>query len=128
MRQRKTDRHLPPCVYYKHGAFWFVRNGKWHRLGTELQAALHEYARLVAQPGDGMVKLIEDALPHILKGRKGKGLATITVKQYTIAARRLQTILAEFTPEQVKPVHVAQLRRKLADTPAVANRTVTVLR
>lgn len=128
MRQRKKDRHLPPCMYFKHGAFWHVRRGKWTRLGTDLQAALHEYARIVAQPADGMAKLIEDALPEILKGRKGKGLAPITVKQYTIAARRLQKILAEFTPEQVKPVHVAQLRRKLADKPAVANRTVTVLR
>lgn len=128
MRQRKTDRHLPPCVYFKHGAYWFVRKGKWHRLGTGLQDALHEYARIQAQPGDGMAKLIEDALPHILKGRNGKGLAPITVKQYTIAARRLQSILAEFTPEQVKPVHVAQLRRKLSDKPAVANRAATVLR
>jgi len=27
MRQRKVDRHLPPCVYQKHGAYWLVRAG-----------------------------------------------------------------------------------------------------
>lgn len=128
MRQRKTDRHLPPCVYRKHGAYWYVRARKWHRLGVDLQAALLEYARIVAQPDDGMPRLIEDALPHVLRGRSGRGLAAATVAQYTIAARRLQEILAEFRPHQVKPLHVAQIRRKLADRPAVANRTVTVLR
>ena len=41
MRQRKVDRHLPPCVSQKHGAYWLVRAGKWHRLGTNLVTA-HE--------------------------------------------------------------------------------------
>jgi hypothetical protein len=43
-------------------------------------------------------------------------------------ARRLQDILAEFAPTQVTPRHIAQIRRSMADTYAVANRTITVLR
>ncbi len=123
MRPRQKDRHLPPCVYHRHGAFYLVKRGKWTRLADEYHAALIVYARIVAQPADGMVRLIDDMLPRILKGKSAS-----TVAQYTVAANRLRSILAEFRPDQVRPADVAQIRRSLADTPAVANRTVTVLR
>jgi len=123
MRRRKHNLHLPPCVYHRHGAYYHVKHGKWTRLGTDLVKALSEYARLHDMPKGGMVQLIEDALPIITKGK-----AESTVKQYTQVARKLQEILAEFAPEQVTPRHVAQIRRSMADTYAVANRTLTVLR
>lgn len=123
MRPRKHNRNLPPCVYLRHGAYYFVKAGKWTRLGTELPSALTEYARLHQQPKGGMSALIEEALPHILKGK-----ADATVKQYKVAARKLQEILAEFAPTQVTPRDVAQIRRSMSDTYAVANRTITVLR
>lgn len=123
MRPRKSDRHLPPCLYFKHGAYHYVKRGKWKNLGPDLHAALVEYARLVAQPMGGMAKLIEDALPGIIKGK-----ARQTQAQYKVAARRLQKILEDFAPQQVTPRDVAQIRRAFADTPAVANRTLVVLR
>ena len=61
MRQRKVDRHLPPCVYQKHGAYWLVRAGKWHRLGTDLSLSLAEYGRRISAPKGGMADLIEEA-------------------------------------------------------------------
>lgn len=123
MRPRKTDRHLPSCVYQKHGAYWLVKAGKWHRLGPDLATALAEYARRQQHPTGGMAELIEEALPGILKGR-----AESTQQQYKVAARKLQSIFAEFAPHQVEPRHVAKMRRALADTPNMANRTLTVLR
>jgi integrase len=123
MRPRKKDKNLPPCVYLRHGAYYLVKRGKWTRLATDLGSALAEYARLNSQPKGGMTQLIEEALPHILKGK-----ADQTVAQYKVAARRLQESLAEFSPEQVTPRHVAQIRRALSESYAVANRTVGVLR
>lgn len=123
MRPRKKDRHLPPCVYHRHGAYWHVKAGKWTRLSADLPAALTEYARIHTQPKGGMAALIEEALPHILKGK-----AEATIRQYRVAAHRLQEMLVEFAPQQVTPRHVAQVRRSLADSYAVANRTITVLR
>jgi integrase len=70
-----------------------------------------------------MAELIEDALPSITADK-----APATVKLYTLAARKLQAILAEFDPHQVTPATVAQLRRGLASTPVMANRCVAVLR
>ena len=48
MRPRQKDRHLPPCVYHRHGAFYLVKRGKWTRLADEYHAALIVYARIVA--------------------------------------------------------------------------------
>lgn len=123
MRPRKTDRHLPPCVYLRHGAYWLVKKGKWTRLAADLPAALAEYARIISHPAGGMPALIDETLPAILAGKR-----PATVKQYRIAARRLQEILVEFDPAQVRPVHVVQIQTSFEATPSVANRTVTVLR
>lgn len=123
MRPRKHNRDLPSCVYLRRGKYYYVKAGKWHPLGADRFKALTEYARLTAQPQGGMAKLIEDALPGILKGK-----STSTVAQYKVAARRLQNMLAEFAPHQVTPRDVAQIRRALSDSYAVANRTIGVLR
>lgn len=123
MRPRKHNRHLPPCVYLRHGSYYLVKRGKWTRLGADLPGALREYARLQAQGVAGMAQLIEDALPELIEGK-----APNTGKLYTLAARKLQEILAEFAPEQVTLKVVAQMRRGLADTPVMANKCLLVLK
>ena len=85
MRPRKTDRHLPACVYARNGAFYYVKRGVWRHIGRDLASALHEYARIVAQPTDGLPALIDRAMPHIYERVKPS-----TRKQYEICARRLR--------------------------------------
>lgn len=123
MRPRKHNRHLPPCCYYRHGAYYHVKGGKWTRLGADLSTALHEYARLASQPIGGMAQLIESHIEAVCRGK-----APATQHQYRTAARKLQAIMAEFAPHQVTPRVVAQMRRGLSDTPNMANRCLTVLR
>jgi integrase len=122
-RQRKKDRHLPACVYQKHGAFWYVRNGRWIRLGSNLTEALTEYARLQERPTGGMAKLIDDALKEMWPKLKPN-----TRKGYEAAAKKLREMLADFSPEQVKPKHIAGIKVALKDTPNMANRVLSVLR
>ena len=123
MRPRKLQRHLPACVYLKHGAYWYVKKGKWLRLGTDLDQSLAEYARLQQQKLGGMPALIQEAMPTILRGK-----AKETIKQYTFCAVKLQDIFADFAPHQVTPRDVAGMRRAFVATPAVANRLITVLK
>jgi len=123
MRPRQRDRHLPPCVYLRHGAFWLVKRGKWTRLGGDLPTALAEYARRVTPAAaGGMPALIRSALDAL------PALATSTRAQYERAGRILSEAFAEFHPEQVEQRHVAQFRQALADTPNMANRCLSVLR
>jgi len=123
MRPRKHNRHLPPCVYQRHGSYWHVKSGKWTNLGRSLPAALAAYARLVEQPTGEMPALIDEAMIAICAA-----VAPSTRVQYGYAARQLKTIFAEFAPSQVTPRHVAQMRLAHAHHPNMANRLLVVLR
>jgi integrase len=123
MRPRKSDRHLPRCVYKRHGAYYYVQNGKWHRLGKSLEESLSAYARIVEKPASGMPALIDRVLAQI-----SPKLAPSTVEQYTTAARYLKTALADFEPSQVLPRHVAAIKVDLRETPNMANRVISFLR
>ncbi|MDF3933516.1 tyrosine-type recombinase/integrase [Pseudomonas citronellolis] len=126
MRPRKKDRHLPACMYHKHGAYYLVRKGRWERLGEDYQAALLEYARKTMQANTGgMAALIDKALKHHIKVKK---LAANTVAQYEIAAERLKVIFASFEPEQVLPKHIAAVKVDLAGTPNMCNRILSFAR
>lgn len=124
-RPRKQDRHLPACMYLKHGAYYLVRRGVWTRLGTDLAASLREYARRLDAPADtrGMPALIDTMLPRILRGK-----ATETQRQYRACADILRAMLRQLDPHEVTPRDVKAVRRELQDTPGVANRTITVLK
>lgn len=121
--KRRSHHHLPKCVYWHHGAYWHKKNGKCTRLSENLSEALAEYARLHEGKHGSMVWLINQAMPHIKRRVKPN-----TARQYEIAARKLRKILKDFKPEQVKPKHVAQIKRQLAETPNMTNRVLSVLR
>lgn len=122
-RRRRTDKHLPPCVYFKHGRYWYVKKGKWNDLGTDLAGALRDYAQRVETPKGGMAALINDAMPSIVRGK-----AKATVDQYNQAAKILRRKLAEFAPEDVTTKTVYAVQESLARKPNMANRVLTVLR
>lgn len=128
MRPRKKDRHLPACMYQKHGAYYLVRKGKWLRLGTEFQASLAEYAMLLDKRSlGGMPKLIDDALDQ-MRTRTKPALKPNTLKQYEAACERLKENFADFEPREVLQRHVVALKLHMADTPNMSNRVISVLR
>lgn len=123
MRPRKKDRHLPNCVYFKHGRHWYVKGGKWHPLSPNLADALEEYAKLATGPQGGMAELID----RVFAAVKPK-LKQSTVDQYELAVRRLKDHLAEFSPEQVRPRDVAAIKNDYTSTPNLGNRIISFLR
>jgi len=122
-RPRKSDKHLPPCVYEKHGAYYYVKGGRWTRLAADLPTALAEYARRFDNPKGGMPDLVERVLTYI-----EPNLSKNTVSQYRIAAARVKEAMGEFAPHQVLPRHVAALKADMANTPNMANRVLSFLR
>lgn len=124
-RPRKNKTDLPPCVYRKHGAYWYVKEKRWTRLPKKgpstLPVALAAYADIVEAPRGGMDKLIDEAMESI----KGE-VKQSTYDQYEIAARQLKTALAEFAPDQVKGKHIAAIKRDMKKTPAMFNQVMTV--
>jgi len=123
MRPRKRDRHLPPCVYLRHGSYWLVRGGKWTKLGRDLPTALQAYGKAYTRPAGTMPALIEMALEA-----KRKHVKPGTFKLYEQVGRKLAEILAEFSPEQVTQRDIVQIRMALSHTPGMANHCLSVLR
>lgn len=120
-RPRKVNRHLPPCVYEKHGAFWHVKAGKWTRLGSNLHAALARYAEQFEQPTGTIDGMIDNAMRHILVNVRPN-----TARQYRVAAKKLKKYLIEFRPEQVRPKHVYGIKRALEQKQHMANTVLSV--
>jgi integrase len=128
-RPRKKDTHLPRCVYHRNNAYYFVRGGKWTRLGKTLKEALNRYAGLYEAKTGTMPALIAEALPSIYAGQNdGKPLKSNTTKQYDIAARKLAKALAEFEPQEVTQGDVNKMMREWRDTPNMANRCLSLLK
>lgn len=123
MRPRKKDKHLPPCVFQRRSSYWYVKKGKWTKLGDDLHSALIEYARIVAVPEDGVSSLLNKAWPYITAN-----VAESTKSQYEHCARLLKETFAEFRPDQVTHGSIVQMLDMFASRPAIANRMLTVLR
>jgi integrase len=119
MRPKKKDRDLPACVYRKHGSHWLVQHNKWINLGPDLSRALAEYARR-KMIGEGMPALLERWLDQATLAKK-------TRQSYGVAVRKLGTILAEFTADQVTAHDVRDIMRAYRDKPATANLLRTVM-
>lgn len=119
--------HPVPCVYLKHGAYWYVKKGTWTRIGATLEEAMAEYGRRAQQPKDGKLPaLIESTLQQHFKSEK---LADSTKSQYRLAADVLKRRFKVFdSPSQVKSRHVAQIKVDGASTPNMTNRIISLLR
>jgi integrase len=122
-RRRLTASPLPPCVYFKHGAYWLVKKGKWTRLGVSLAESLEAYARIVETRKGSMPELIEKVYAYHCRDK-----AKSTADQYRHAADRLKEIFKSADPGQVKSKHVAAVKTSLASTPNMANRITSFLR
>jgi hypothetical protein len=124
-RPRKHKSNLPPSVFKSHGAYYHVVNGMWHPLGKSLPDALAEYGRRVQPVEEGQLNALIEAAFTRMKKRKTNPLAANTVKQYTIASKKLKHLLRKFSsPQQVKQKDAAQVKMLLAPTPNMANRVL----
>lgn len=123
MSPASTSRKLPARMHLKHGRYYYVHQNKWTALSRDYHDALVEYARIIKPNKGGMEELIDrfmlDAKPTVKPN---------TFKTYTAAAEKLKHALVEFSPAQVKPMHVAQILDHYRSTPAMANVMRNVLK
>lgn len=120
MRPRKRDRHLPKCVYFRHGAYWLVKRGKWERLGTTLPASF--VTRLATRRTD-FSDLIDAAMVGITAS-----VSVSTRRNYTTAAETLKRVLAAIRPATLLEKDVWDFRDMNANTPNMTNRCLSLLR
>lgn len=104
-------------LHFKHGRYYLVRENKWHPLARKLQDALVEYARLTAGPDAGA---LADLVERTLLDMK-LTVAPSTLKNYQSSAKRVLEAFAEFSPQQIKPQHIASFLDDNKATPSMAN-------
>lgn len=133
-RRRKTNLNLPPRMYLKHGAFYYVdRQNKWIRLSADKPEALAKWAEIEGEtPVDGSSErqrpgtvgaLIERYMVEIAP-RKAK----LTYRDYRVQAVNLMKVFGKMPAATVRPMHVAQyLDIRGEKAPIRANREVSLL-
>lgn len=115
-RKRKSgDQGLPPRVYMKHGAFYYVHpSGKWERIGTDLADAKRrgnlyndpqgEYGTMAYWLG----MFIADCQSRVGLPKSRRGLAQRTFEDYKDACDTLSVFFGKMLPQQVEGYHIAQ--------------------
>lgn len=112
-RPRKNNFNLPPNVHQKHGAYYYVRSGKWERLADTLPAALAAYGRRLEIQG---VRGIPNTLPRLLDkfvAERACKLKPKTQEMYRRCAALLKPVVADFLVHQLNAADVTQLVRGL---------------
>lgn len=132
---RKKDSDLPAGMYRKHGAFYLVQQNKWIRLGNDMGGSLIAYAKhreaaeakkRAAENRSEIRELIDEALEA--RQRQRKPLSPSTLSQYETAARHADSLLGAFRIHQIEPRDIAAIQLKMASTPNMANRVLSLLR
>lgn len=122
-RPKQKDRHLPPRMRHKHGAYYRVVAGKWVSLGREYGAALRKWAELESAPpqvvtvGEAIDGYLIDAIPK---------LAEATQRDYRRICGELRRTFGDTALADVEPMHIAQYLEKRS-SPVAANREMAVL-
>ncbi len=125
-RKRKINKHLPPRVYFKHGAYYFVDlKNKWHRLGKTFEEAMARWTKMISCNTNiyTMNQLFDRYMMEVapVKARK-------TYKGNIQQVAPLRVWFGEMSPEDVTPVDVYKYRDKRgAKAKVAANREKALL-
>lgn len=110
-------------MHLKHGRYYYVHRNKWRPLSKDYQEALVEYARLIAPEVGGLDGLVNRVMEDIRET-----LAPNTYKNYRLYGEIIKRTFVEFSPEQVKPKHIAELLDHYQAQPSTANALRNVLK
>ena len=133
-RRRKNNFNLPPRMYLKHGAYYYVsRENKWLRLSEDKAVAFAKWAEIEGEtprdsnsekPITGSVgALIEKYMTEIAP-RKAK----TTYQGNLIEAKKLKEVFGKMLVLEIRPMHIAKyLDIRGIKAPIRANREISLL-
>jgi integrase len=133
-RRRKTNLSLPPRLYLKHGAYYYVdKAGKWLRLSDSKPIALAKWAELEGEtpntdetnayrPGT-VGALIQRYMIEVAPKKAAR-----TYQDNRQEANNLLKVFAQVATAGVRPMHIARyLDVRGAKAPVRANREISLL-
>ncbi|MBB5017795.1 integrase [Chitinivorax tropicus] len=106
-RPRTRDRDLPPRMYRKNGAYYYVTHqNKWIRLSDNLEEAKRRWVEIEAPcrlPTQGMLAVFNRYAVEVLP-KKSKSTRDEQNRQIKL----LEAAFGDFRPDEIKPLHIAQ--------------------
>lgn len=135
-RQRRTDFHLPPRVYFKDGRYRYLSPAnKWHTLGREWDRQAKDAFDVVSQGANGpstVSALLAAFLLHRETQVRSKVVSARTLADNESEAKMLRLVFGQMPVTAVKRQHVARYLRERCDrqfipAPIRANREAALL-
>lgn len=133
-RRRKSNFNLPPRLYFKHGAYYYVsRENKWTRLSEDKAIAFSKWAEIEGETprengtpkplAGSMAALIEKYMVEVAPKK-----AKATYQGNLMESKNLSMVFGNMLVLEVRPVHVAKyLDIRGAKAPVRANREIALL-
>ncbi len=125
-KRRQTNKHLPPRVYIKHSAYWYVTlENKWIRLGKTLAEAMDNWTKMVNPEKNilTMNQLINRYMTEIAPTKSSKSYRNNIYNE-----KSLRVFFGEMKPADVTPVEIYRfLDIRGKKTPIAANREKALL-
>lgn len=128
-RSRKARKDLPPRVYLKHGAYYFVHpNGKWQRLATAGQEREMRVAWAHLEQPNEDLGTISALLDEYLSLYAATAKAKRTFKDNLKEAQYLKAFFGKMRPQDVQARHVGAYLEENRQTRSIrANREKSLL-
>jgi integrase len=133
-RRRKANFNLPPRMYFKHGAYYYVsRENKWVRLSADKAIAFSKWAEIEGEtpresgsdrPITGSMAALIDKYMIEIAPKKAKS----TYSGNVIEAKNLREVFGKMLVLEVRPTHIAKyLDIRGLKAPIRANREISLL-
>lgn len=133
-RRRKNNFNLPPRMYLKHGAYYYVsRENKWTRLSNDKAIAFSKWAEIEGEtpresgtekPLTGSMASLIDKYMIEIAPKKAKSTYTSNL----VEAKNLKDVFGKTLVLEVRPMHIAKyLDIRGIKAPIRANREISLL-
>jgi len=133
-RRRKANFNLPPRMYFKHSAYYYVsRENKWVRLSDDRAKAFAKWAEIEGETpretgsikplAGSMAALIEKYMVEVAPKK-----AKATYQGNVMEAKNLNDVFGNMLVLEVRPTHIAKyLDIRGVKAPIRANREISLL-
>lgn len=133
-RRRKNNFNLPPRMYLKHGAYYYVsRENKWIRLSEDKSLAFAKWAEIEGEiprvsgsekPLAGSMAALIDKYMIEIAPKKAKATYTGNLME----AKNLKEVFGKMLVLEIRPTHIAKyLDIRGLKAPIRANREISLL-
>jgi integrase len=114
-------------MYWKHGAYYYVKSNRWQRLSDDYYKALRKYIDLES-PSSDWSDLLTIVYDRYLERYEAGDLSKNTLDQYAGIRPRIEAAFSEYRIHEINSRHIVQFMDAYEDTPNLANRMLSVLR